>query len=141
MDQLFQDGSSDARWNSLLIGGFAALALVLAAVGIYGVLAYAVVLRSREIGVRMTLGATAGSVVRMVVREGKLLAILGVAAGVALALALGKLAEGLLHDIKPHDSATLAAVATALLMVALAASAIPARRAARVDPIATLRAE
>ena len=141
MDQLVRANSARARWNTLLIGGFAALALVLAAVGIYGVLAYAVTLRTREIGVRMALGASARDVIRMVVREGLVLAAAGIGVGVALALALGRLAATLLYGVSPHDLATFAGVAAALAAVALAASVIPARRAAQVDPLAALRAE
>src|SRR5262249_41250285 len=129
------------RWNASLIGGFAALALILGAVGTYGVLAYAVALRRREIGVRIALGAAAGDVVRMVVREGMTLAGMGIAAGIALALALGRFAQTLLFEVKPTDPVTLASVAVVLAAVAFAASMLPARRAARVDPVEALRAE
>ena len=141
MQELIDRSSAQTRWNTLLVGGFAALALLLGAVGTYGVLSYAVTMRRREIGVRMALGAGASDVIRMVVREGMMLAGAGILSGIVLALALGRAAVTLLYGVAPHDPRTFAAVVSILGLVALAASVIPALRAARVDPISTLRME
>jgi putative ABC transport system permease protein len=129
------------RFDTVLFGGMAALALVLAAVGLYGVLSYTVVLRRREIGVRMALGAQAGDVLRMVLRNGLALTLAGVAIGGAGALALTRLMRDLVFGISPSDPATFAFVAVALVLVALAACYVPARRAAAVDPMESLRAD
>jgi putative ABC transport system permease protein len=141
MTRMLDANTAGARWNTFLVGGFAVLALLLGAVGTYGVLAYAVTLRRREIGVRMALGAAASDVIWLVVREGMTVALLGIASGIALALVLGRLATTLLFKVSPHDPAAFTAVAIALAMVALAATLVPARRAAQVDPVSTLRAE
>ena len=124
-----------------LLGGFAALALALAAVGLYGVLAYSVSRRTREIGIRMALGANAGDVLKLVVGEGLVLASIGILAGIACALALTRLLEGLIFGVKATDPWTLAIGVAVLLGAAVAASAIPARRAAKVDPLEALRIE
>ena len=141
MDQLVSANSARTRWNTGLIGSFALLALILGGLGIYGVLAYAVTLRTREIGVRMALGAESFDIVRLVVLEGMALALAGVAAGVVLALSLGRLAANLLYGVTPHDSVSLGMVAVIMTLVALSASLIPAARAARVDPLHALRME
>ena len=129
------------RLTAGLLSIFAGLALLLAAVGVSGVLAYLVSRRRREIGIRMALGATRGSVVGMIVRGGLASAGAGIAAGVVSALFLTRLMSGLLYGVAPRDPRTFAAVTVILFAVALAASAVPAFRAARVDPLDALRSE
>jgi len=129
------------RLSTLLLSIFSAGALLLALLGIYATLAYSVAQRTREIGVRMALGARAEGVVRLVVRQGMRLAGLGVVLGVAFALLLGRVIAGLLYGIAPHDPVTFVAVVGLLLGAALLACWIPARRASRVDPLIALRAE
>jgi putative ABC transport system permease protein len=125
----------------MLLGAFAALALLLAAVGLYGVLAYTVVQRTKEIGLRMSVGAQRGNIVRAVLRNALLLAAAGVGLGLAGALGVTRLLSSFLFGVTPADPLTLAGVVAALLIVVLAASAVPALRAARVDPMKALRAE
>jgi len=141
MDDLLAKEVATQRFNAGALAGFAALAVLLAAVGIYGVMAYAVGQRTREIGVRMALGAERGNVLRMVLKEGLRLAVLGVVLGVAAAFGLNRLMTSLLFGVKASDPATFAVVTVALLGVALAACWIPARRATRVDPVVALRYE
>jgi predicted permease len=124
-----------------LLGVFAALALLLSAVGIYGVTAYAVAQRTREIGVRMAIGASAGNVVRMVLASALRTVAVGLAIGAVAALAAARLISSQLYGVSARDPVTFAAIAGLLLAVALAASGIPALRAARIDPMAALRAE
>ena len=125
----------------VMIGAAASVALLLGAIGIYGVISYMVSLRTREIGVRMALGAQSVQVRRMVVRQGLTLASIGVVIGLAAALALSRLISSLLYGITPNDPATLASVTLGLLVVSTVASWLPAMRAARIDPIEALRAE
>ena len=139
MEELVGGNRAQARWHTWLIGSYAGLALVLGALGIYGVLAYTVAQRRREIGIRLAMGATQGRVLRMVLREGMALAAIGIGVGVALALALGQLAASLFYGVRPHDLPTLAAVAGTVALTALAASVVPARRAALSDPVTALR--
>ena len=141
MDTIIEENIADRERPMVLLGIFAGLALVLACIGVYGVLAYAVAQRTREIGVRMALGARPLDVTRMIVTRGLRLGVLGLAAGIGLALALGRLLETLLYGVKPVAPAVYAATAAALLMIALLACIIPARRAARVDPVVALRDE
>jgi ABC-type antimicrobial peptide transport system permease subunit len=129
------------RFTMVLLGAFAAVALALGAVGIYGVVAAGVVRRRREIGVRLALGATAGAVQRMVLREGAGLAALGVVAGLAGALVAGRLLHGLLFGVGPADPLVLLAVPVVLAGVALVATLAPARRASRVEPLVVIRVE
>ena len=124
-----------------LIGAFAALALLLAAVGIYGVLSYTVVQRTAEIGLRMALGAEPGNVVRAVLRNALVLAAFGVVLGLAGVLAITRLLASFLFGVTPMDPMTLASVAAVLMIVTLAASCVPALRAARVDPMTALRGD
>jgi putative ABC transport system permease protein len=132
---------ADRRFLLLLVGLFAAAAMGLAAVGIYGIVGYSVTRRTQEIGIRVALGARRGDVLRLVVGEGARLAALGVALGVALSLAITRLMSTLLFGISATDPLTFVAVAALLSLVALLASYIPARRALRVDPLVALRYE
>ncbi|HTQ53674.1 MAG TPA: ABC transporter permease [Bryobacteraceae bacterium] len=141
MDHVVDDTISQRRFNMLLLSVFAAVALALAAVGIYGVLAYSVSRRTQEIGIRMALGAQTGDVVRMIGREALVLIAAGIGLGFAGALALTRLMTSLLFGVKPADAATFAAVPVVLASVALAACYLPARRAANVDPTVALHYE
>jgi putative ABC transport system permease protein len=132
---------SQQRFYMLLLAIFAAVALVLAAIGIFGVLSYAVSQRTREIGIRMALGAPGRSVVHLIVRQAMLLVLGGVAAGTITALFVSQTLTKMLFSVTPTDPVTFATVAVVLLAVALFASYLPARRATRVDPIVALRAE
>jgi predicted permease len=129
------------RLSMMLLSIFSGCALLLAALGIYAMLAFSVTQRTREIGVRMALGASAGAVVRMVVRQGMMLAVAGATLGIAGALALARVMDGLLFGVGSHDPATFAAATAVLLAAALLACWLPARRAARLDPQLALRAE
>jgi putative ABC transport system permease protein len=132
---------SQRRFTMLILGIFAALALTLAAVGVHGVLSYGVLQRTREIGIRMALGARPGSVLRLIVGQGVVLAGIGVALGIAGALALTRVLTTLLFGVTPTDSSTLALVVLVLIGSAVLASYLPARRAMRVDPSVALRVE
>jgi putative ABC transport system permease protein len=129
------------RFRAIVLGGFAAFALLLAAIGLHGVLAQLVSQRAPEIGVRIALGARPAEVVRFVARQGGAPVLAGMAAGVAASLVLGRYLSGMLYSLRPYDPLTLAAVCAALLTAAALATALPARRAARTDPIAALRQE
>jgi ABC-type antimicrobial peptide transport system permease subunit len=129
------------QFLSLLVGSFAALAALLAAIGIYGVLSYAVRQRTREIGIRMSLGASRGRVLGEVLREGMQLAVLGLAVGIAGAFAAGRVLASLLSEVKPGDPVIFVATAGLLAAVALVACYLPARRAAKLDPMTALRYE
>jgi len=141
MDELVANSISQQRFNMMLLGGFAALALLLAAVGIYSVLSYSVRQSVREIGIRLALGARLGDVLRGVVLEGMKPALLGAAIGAAGALALGRFVSSLIYDVRPTDPLTFLAVTILLAGVALLACVIPAYRATKVDPMVALRYE
>ncbi|HEY2459642.1 MAG TPA: ABC transporter permease [Candidatus Acidoferrum sp.] len=141
LDNLLSDSVSPRRFSMSLLGIFAALALLLAAVGIYGVMSYIVNLRTNEIGIRMALGAQPADVWKLIVGRGARLALVGVAIGLAGALALTRLIASLLYGVKATDPVTFATVAILLVGVALAACYLPARRAMRVDPMVALRHE
>src|SRR3984957_1673709 len=141
MDDLLADSLSQQRFSMLLLASFAGLALVLAAVGIYSVLAYAVRQRQREIGIRMALGAQLNDVLRMVVAEGMRPALIGVALGLAGALALKRAISSLIFGVSESDPLTFLSVSVLLAMVALVASILPAYRATKVDPMGALREE
>ena len=141
MDDVISGSLRQPRMLMQLFGGFAGLALLLAAIGTYGVLSYLVTQRRREIGIRMALGAGRETVLRSVMAHGLTLAFIGLAAGLAAALVLTRLMETLLFEVKPNDPATLAGVAVVITAVAAAASLVPAFRATRVDPIVALKEE
>jgi len=141
LDAAVSRSVAQRRFTMLLLSLFAIVALVLAAVGVHGVLSYGVVQRQREIGIRMALGADPAGVLRLVVGEGLALVLLGLLVGLAGALALTRLLASLLFGVSPTDPATFAGVAAVLTLVALAATAAPAWRAARIDPARALRAE
>jgi putative ABC transport system permease protein len=141
MDQLLYESMAGSRFRAVLFGVFAALALALAMIGIYGVMAYAVSQRTHEIGIRMALGAHRMNILRTILREGAGLALLGVAIGFVVALALSRTLAGLLFGVQATDPVTFGTVAALLLGVALAACYVPARRAMRVDPMVALRHE
>jgi putative ABC transport system permease protein len=141
MDEVVADSVAQRRLTMLLLTVFAGTALLLAAVGIYGVIAYSVTERTQEIGIRMALGAQRGAVLRMVITQALVLAVTGIAVGGGGALLLTRLMEGLLFEVKPADPLTFGVVSGILAAVALLASYIPGRRATQVDPVIALRAE
>jgi ABC-type antimicrobial peptide transport system permease subunit len=130
------------QWlNTALLSLFATIALVLASIGIYGVLSYSVGLRTREIGIRMALGSERGEIVWMIVRHGAALAAGGAVIGVGASLLLGRVLASLLYGVTSRDTLSFLAASCVLFVVALAASFIPARRASQVDPMVALRNE
>ena len=141
MDDVISTSASGDRFNTVLLGAFAAIALLLTAAGIFGVLSYLVTQRTREIGLRMALGAQPEDVLRVVVGHGLRLVLLGLCIGVAAALVVTRWMSSVLFDVKPTDPLTFAAVAVLLTAVAFLASYVPARRAMRVDPMVALRYE
>jgi putative ABC transport system permease protein len=141
MDEVVSESVAQRRVTMTMLAIFAGAALLLAAVGIYGVIAYSVTQRTQEIGIRMALGAQRADVLRMVIRQALILAGAGIVAGGLGAVFLTRLMEGLLFEVKPADPVTFAAVSALLAAVALLASYIPGRRATRVDPVIALRAE
>ena len=141
MEAVEAESVAAPRFRTLLLGAFAALGLLLAMVGVYGVISYRVTQRTQEIGVRMAMGAQPRDVLRMMLGEGMVLAAIGIALGAVGAFALTRILESLLYEIKPRDPATFIAVAIAVTAAAAAACYIPARRATRVDPMVALRYE
>jgi len=141
MDEIVAESVSHQRFNMLLFGTFAGLAVLLAAIGIYSVLSYSVRRRVQEIGVRMALGAGRGDVLRLILGQGTRLVLIGIAIGIAGSLALTRLMASQLFMVSATDPLTFAGVSLALIFVALAACFIPARRAAKVDPMVALRYE
>ena len=141
MQDVIASSVSQPKFSALLVGIFAVLALGLAAIGLYGVISYSVSQRTNEIGIRMALGATPRDISQMILGGGFKLAIIGTAIGIALALSLGRFLQSLLFEVRPTDPVTLAVISALLLIVALAACYIPARRAMNVDPMVALRYE
>jgi putative ABC transport system permease protein len=138
-DEILSTALGARRFNTFLIVAFAGAALVLAAVGTYGVMAYAVSVRTRELGVRAALGATPGDLLRLVLREGALLTAAAVAIGIVGGFLVSGVTRAMLFEVTPRDTRTFLTVAATLTIVALAATWIPARRAVRVDPSTALR--
>jgi putative ABC transport system permease protein len=141
MDERIRDATAKARFSAVLLALFAAIAIALAAVGIYGVMSYLVTQRTREIGIRIALGATSAEVLGLVVRRGAALAFAGIVIGVAAALFVTRVLVTLLYEVKPGDPATYVQIAAVLAAVAIIAAYLPARRASAVDPASALRAE
>jgi putative ABC transport system permease protein len=141
LDELLSTSVAPRRFNMLLLGIFAGVALVLAAVGLYGVMSYSVSWRTREIGIRMALGAKRADVLRLVVRQGMTMTLIGLALGLLGAFSISRVLRGLLYGVSSTDPLTFVAVSIVLLGVALLACLVPARRATRVDPIIALRTE
>ena len=141
MDDAVSASLSPARFTMLLLGAFAGLALLLAVMGIYSVMSYSVSRRTNEIGIRVALGANRSDVLLLMVRQALLLALIGSVIGIVGALALSRLMASQLYGVRPTDPITFVTVAALLMIVSLAASYIPARRAMRVDPMTALRYE
>ncbi|HEV2447401.1 MAG TPA: FtsX-like permease family protein, partial [Candidatus Sulfopaludibacter sp.] len=140
-DEVIASGAAQPRFTTSLLGGLSLTALILAIVGIYGVIAYSVAERTQEVGVRMALGARRADILRIVLRQGLTLAASGIAIGLGAALALTRLLASLLYRVSVTDPLTFVVGAALFVAVALAASYIPARRATRVDPALALRGE
>jgi putative ABC transport system permease protein len=141
MDELIAQSVGQRRLSMLLLSLFSGIALVLASVGIYGLMSYSVAQRSRELGVRIALGAARSDVLRLVLRQGMSLALMGIVIGVGAAFVLTRLIESQLYDVRATDPATFVGVAALLAVTALAANLVPALRATRVDPAVVLREE
>jgi putative ABC transport system permease protein len=141
MERIVSNSVGGQRFNTLLLGIFAALALVLAMIGVFGVINYSVAQRTHEIGIRIALGAQRGSIFRLVVGQGLILAVIGIGLGSIAAFSLTRLIEGLLFGVSPTDATTFAIVGILMALVAMLACYIPARRATKVDPLVALRYE
>jgi putative ABC transport system permease protein len=141
MEQALSDSISKQRFAMLMLALFAAMAVILSMVGIYGIMSYSVTQRTHEIGVRVALGAKAHDVVRMIVRQGIVLIVIGITTGLAGSFALTRILASLLYEVKPVDPSVFLATALLLGLVALFACYIPARRATKVDPLVALRYE
>jgi putative ABC transport system permease protein len=141
MDDVMERAQARPRFLTLLLSLFSVTALAIAAVGIYGVVSYSVARRTKEFGLRMVLGAQGGDVLGLVMKQGALIVLIGLATGLITASLLTRLMVSLLFAVAPTDAATFASVTAGLAVVALAACYVPARRATRVDPMQTLRYE
>ena len=141
MDNVVSRSVAEPRVYATLLGVFSSLALALAAIGLYGLVSFAVSQRAHEIGVRIALGAARREIFRLMLAQGLRLALIGTAVGVVGATALTRVLAGLVRGVQPNDPLALVAVSTLLIGVAVAATCVPARRAARVDPVIALRAE
>jgi predicted permease len=141
MDDLIENSLGQRRLSMILLGAFSAIAMLLASIGIYGVLAYSVTQRSRELGIRMALGAARGRVLRLVIGQGMVLAVIGIVIGLLGAFALTRLLAAQLYSITPTDPGTFVGVSFLLAGIALIATLLPALRATRVDPVVALREE
>ena len=141
MENVVSESLWDRHVAALMLGIFAAIALLLSAVGIYGVFSYSVSQRTHEIGIRTALGASRGDILRMVLREGLILLLIGLATGILASLGLTRLLATLLYGVSPRDPLTFVVLSLLLSAVALLASYVPARRAARIDPMVALRYE
>ena len=141
MEDLIGDSLAPQRTSAITLTLFAAVALMLACIGLYGVLAFSVSQRTHEIGIRMALGANRGEVLRLVLKQGMTLALAGMAVGMVAAFGLTRVLSNLLFGVTPNDPATFVAVPALLALVAALACAIPARRATKVDPMVALRCE
>jgi ABC-type antimicrobial peptide transport system permease subunit len=139
LEDYVSKSAAQHRFQALLLTCFASIALLLAAVGLYGLLSYMVAERTQEIGVRMALGAEKADVVRMIVRHGLTLTLTGLGAGLVASALITRLLSGMLYSIQPFDAVTFAVMTGVLLLVSLAASSIPAYRAAQLDPTRALR--
>jgi putative ABC transport system permease protein len=139
MNDILDRSLASRRFSADLVGGFAGLAVLLASIGIYGLLAYMVSQRSREIGIRMALGAGRGGVLKLFLQKGIVLAGLGIVAGMVVSASTASLMGSLLYGVRPHDPAVFVIVPLLLFAVAVLASYLPARRATKVDPMIALR--
>jgi len=140
-NRVFSESLNSRRFNLLLVGVFAVAALLLAVAGVFGVLAYAVAQRTQEIGVRIALGATGGQILKMVLGQGLVTVALGIAVGLAGSLFLTRTMRSMLFEVSPNDPLTIVGITLLLVLIAMLASYIPARRATRVDPMIALRYE
>jgi putative ABC transport system permease protein len=141
MERVVSEATGQPRLRTMLLGGFAVLALLLSAIGVYGLIAQNTEQRTNEIGIRMALGAGSGDVLRMVIRQGISIAAVGIAVGIGGALALGRLLSAFLYGVSATDLASYGIVTAIVLAVAALAAYVPARRASRVDPLVALRYE
>jgi putative ABC transport system permease protein len=141
LGEVFDRSVSTPRFVALLLGAFGGLALLLSAIGVYGVTSYSVARRTNEIGIRVALGARVRDVIRLIVWQGMRPAVAGLVLGIVVAYAGTRLMQKFLYDISPTDPVSIGAAAFALLLVGLAANWVPARRAASVDPVSALRSE
>ena len=141
VNEVIASTTAPRRFNTLLLAIFAAVAMALAATGVYSVISYSVTQRAQEVGVRMALGAQPGDVIRLILKQGLALTFIGVAAGVLGGIAAARAMSGLLYGVTATDPATFVAISLLLVIVATLACYLPARRAARVEPMAALRSE
>jgi putative ABC transport system permease protein len=141
MNEVISNSLAARRLSMILLGVFSGVALVLSCVGIYGVISYLVEERTHEIGIRMALGAERGDVLRLILGQGAVMAVLGLGTGVFLAMGLTHLISSQLYSVAPHDPLTFCIAGFALMTVAMAACYVPAKRATRVDPLVALRYE